>query len=96
MSTREVRLNIKKRPLGVAEFIKWPRSGETKIWSDKIDKLLKYLEAENMEKTQDTLTNLKDEVVGYARGTSGAVWSERILAIQEYFRFYVNACECMR
>jgi hypothetical protein len=36
-----------------------------------------------MEKAQDTLTNLKDEVDGYARGTSGAVWSGRILAIQE-------------
>lgn len=36
-----------------------------------------------MEKAQYTLTNLKDEVVGYARGTSGAVWSGRILAIQE-------------
>ncbi len=36
-----------------------------------------------MEKAQDTLINLKDEVVGYARGTCGAVWSGRILAIQE-------------
>jgi hypothetical protein len=51
--------------------------------SDKIDKLLKYLEAENMEKAQDTLISLKDEADGYARDTSGTVWSVRILAIQE-------------
>jgi len=31
MSTREVRLNIKTRPLGVAEVITWPRPGETNM-----------------------------------------------------------------
>ncbi len=58
------------------------------IWSDQIDRLLKYLDAESMEKAEGILTDLKNEADGYPRNSSGMGWSERIKAILKEFETY--------
>jgi hypothetical protein len=61
-------------------------------WSDRIDRLVKALEAENLKVSQDILTSLRNDADEMPRNTKGEGLSKMVKDIQSDFEFYRNAC----
>jgi len=61
-------------------------------WSDRIDRLVKALEAENLKVSQDLLTSLRNDFDEMPRNTRGEGLSKIVNDIRKEFEFYRNAC----
>jgi uncharacterized coiled-coil DUF342 family protein len=92
MGIAEDRLGRKKRSLQELKRMLNDLKNEREDWSNRIDRLVKALEAENLKVSQDILTNLKNDADEMPRNTRGEGLSKRVKDIQDEFKFYRNAC----
>jgi chromosome segregation ATPase len=92
MGIEEDRFGRKKRSLEELKRLLNDLKNERKDWSDRIDRLVKALEAENLKVSQDISTSLKNDADEIPRNSRGEGLSNRVKAIQGEFEFYRNAC----